>query len=86
MLRHMIAASAALALFAGAAVAEPVGPVEKTIRQGEHGTHITKRFVNHRGEMVTKHKVIRYDGTVGRSRSVRDPMTGSVTRMRRDNY
>ena len=87
MLRHLIVASAALVLMSGAGLAEPVGPTHTTIRQSENGMHITKRFVNHRGDLVTKRKLISSDGTVSRSRTVRDPETGSsYTRMRTDSY
>jgi hypothetical protein len=75
MLRYAIAASAALMLFAGVASAEPVGPSTTTIRQSDHGTAITKRFINHRGEMVTKRKLIN-GNMVTHSRTVRDPDTG----------
>src|SRR5262249_47027898 len=88
MIRYALAASAAFVLISGVAVAEPLGPTETTVRQSEHGTHITKHFVNHRGEVVAKRKFIGRDGTVmARSRSVTDPTTGikTTTRMRSED-
>jgi hypothetical protein len=81
MLRYALAASAALAMVSGVALAEPVGPAMTTIHQSDHGTSITKRFINHRGEMVTKRKLINGNETV-RSRTVHDPVSGTVTRTR----
>ena len=75
MFRYAIAASAALMMVAGVAAAEPMGPSTTTIHRSDRGTAITKRFINHRGEMVIKRKVINGD-TVTRSRTVHDPMTG----------
>jgi hypothetical protein len=77
MLRYAIAASVALAMVSGVALAEPVGST--TVRQNDRGTAITKHFVNHRGEMVTKRKIIGVNGGVVRSRTVHDPMSGTVT-------
>ena len=85
MLRHAIAASVALVMVSGVALAEPVGPT--TVRQNDRGTAISKHFINHRGEMVTKRKFIGANGNVVRSRTVRDPMSGTVTHTRtRDAY
>ena len=85
MLRHTIAASVALAMISGVALAQPVGPT--TMRQNDRGTAITKHFMNHRGEMVTKRKLIGANGGVVRSRTVHNPMTGTVTHTRtRDAY
>lgn len=84
MLRYAIAASVVMAMVSGVALAEPVGPT--TVRQNDRGTAITKHFINHRGEMVTKRKVIGDNGVI-RSRTVHDPMSGTVTRTRtRDMY
>lgn len=85
MLRHAIAASVALAMISGVALAQPVGPT--TMRQNDRGTAITRHFMNHRGEMVSKHKFIGVNGGVVRSRTVHNPMTGTVTHTRtRDTY
>ena len=73
-------------MISGVALAEAMGGVTTTVRKSDHGTVVTKRFMNHRSDMVTKHKVINngYSGSsVTRSRTVTDPMTGSsVTRTR----
>jgi hypothetical protein len=83
MVRYVLASAAAIVMASGVAVAEPAGPSMTTVRQSEHGTHITKHFVNHRGEMVTKRKLIGNDGTmVARSRTVTDPSTGVKTTTR----
>jgi hypothetical protein len=83
MLRHAIAASVALAMVSGVALAEPAGPT--TTRQNDRGTAITKHFINHRGEMVTKRKLIGANGGVVRSRTVHNPMTGTITHTRTRN-
>ena len=79
MLRYAVAAAAAVFLVSGVASAEPIGPT--TIRQTDHGTLVKKHFINHRGEMVTKRKLIN-GNMVTRSRTVHDPDTGVVTRSR----
>ena len=83
MLRHVIAVSAALALISGVALAEPVGESTTTVKRSDHGAVVTKRFMNHRGEMVTKRKVITHGiagSSVNRSRTVTDPSGTSYTR------
>jgi hypothetical protein len=88
MLRHVIVASAALAMVSGVALAEPVGTSVTTVHKSGHGKVVTKRHMNHRGEMVTKRKVVKNGLTgssVSKSRTVTDPATGSsrtVTRTR----
>ena len=76
MLRYAIAVSAALAMVSGAAMAEPIGPSTTTMKQTDQGTSITKRYVNHRGDMVTRHKTIS-GNMITRSKTVRDPVTGA---------
>jgi hypothetical protein len=67
-------------MISGVALAEPAGQSTTTVRQSDHGTVVTKRYMNHHGAMVTKRKVIN-NGIVGssvsRSRTVTDPMTGT---------
>jgi hypothetical protein len=80
MLRHVIIASAALAMISGVALAEPAGNSVITVHRSPHGKVVTKRHVNHRGELVTKRKVVKQGLTgssVSRSRTVIDPATGS---------
>ena len=76
MLRYAVAAAAAVAIISGTAMAAPVGPTETTVKQTDHGTKITKHFINHRGEMVTKREAIN-GNMVTRSKTVRDPVTGA---------
>lgn len=75
MLRYAVAAATALAMVSGAALATPVGPVQTTVKQSDQGTKMTKRFINHRGDMVTKRKLISGNGMI-RSTTVRNSMTG----------
>lgn len=90
MLRSVVAASAALMLVSGVALAEPVGGSTTTITRTDHGKVIAKRYMNHRGEMVTKRKVINEGlsgSSVSRSRTVTDPYAGTTyTRMHTDRY
>ena len=72
MVRYLVAAAAMIAVVGGTAVAEPYGAVEKTIKRSDHGAVISKRYMNHRGEMVTKRKVITHGiagSSVSRSRT-----------------
>lgn len=85
MVRYLITAVTALALVSGVAIAEPMdGSKTVTIRNTPTGKVVTKRFVNHRGMLVTKKKRINdgfYGSSVTRSKTVTEPGAGdSVTR------
>ena len=88
MIRYLLTAASAFALISGAAMAQTFveGPKTVTIapaaphEMGDHKT-ITKRYINHRGMMVTKKKSIRegFSGSsVARTKTVHDPMTGET--------
>ena len=81
MLRYAIAAASVLALVSGVALAEPIdGTKTVTVHKTPYGKMVTKRFVNHRGQMVTKRKAVRdgfYGSSVSRSKTVTDPALGS---------
>ena len=86
MIRSLLIAASALALVSGVAMAETYvsEPSAVTItRSTPHDMSanrtITKRYINHRGMMVTKHKSIRegFSGSsVSRTKTVHDPVTG----------
>ena len=89
MVRYLLTAASALALFSGAALAQTDGYGAKTVtitRSAPHamegGRTITKKYINHRGMLVTKKKTVRGDGfygsSVSRSKTVHDPMTGET--------
>jgi hypothetical protein len=82
MIRYLITAASVLALVSGVALAEPVeGTKSVTIRHTPYGNMIHKRFMNHRGQMVSK-KVIRngISGSTAKRKTVAEPgMGGSVT-------
>ena len=80
MLRHVIIASAALAMISGAAVAGPIHHTTKTVHKTAHGIVITKQHKNFRGHLVTKRKVIENGLTgssVSKSKTVTNPDTGA---------
>ena len=88
MVRHLLAAASVLVLMSGAALAEFDESGSKTITIHRSGPYdmggnrtITKRYINHRGMMVTKKKSIRegFSGSsVARTKTVHDPMTGET--------
>ena len=92
MVRYLLTAASVLVLVSGVAAAQTYsetytgGP--RTVIEapppanvsGEHRT-ITKRYINHRGMMVTKRKTIHegFSGSsVERSKTVHDPLTGET--------
>ncbi|MGE5270376.1 MAG: hypothetical protein ACM3JG_11970 [Thiohalocapsa sp.] len=84
MVRYLVAAAGVLALVSGVALAEPIeGTKTVTIHKTPHGKIVSKRYMNHRGQVVTKRKHIRegfYGSSVSRSKTVTDPAAGtSVT-------
>lgn len=84
MVRYMVAASVAFAMISGVALAEPAGSVT-TVTRTDQGKTISKRFINHRGDLVTKRKVVRNGiagTTVSRSRTITNGDGDSVTRTR----
>jgi hypothetical protein len=88
MLRYLLTAASVMTLVSGAAMAQTVvethvgGPKTVAIAPApgaaQHRT-ITKRYINHRGMMVTKRKTI-HEGFAGssveRTKTVHDPLTG----------
>ena len=85
MVRYLLTAASVLALCSGVALAEPIeGTKTVTIHNSPYGKVVTKRFVNHRGMLVTKKKMF-HEGfagsTVTRSKTITDPAAGeSVTK------
>ena len=84
MLRYLITAASVLTLVSGVALAETgsYGSKTVTITKAPYGKSITKRYVNHRGQLVTKKKTF-HDGFYGggsvtRSRTVTDPAAGGT--------
>jgi hypothetical protein len=86
MVRHLLAAASVLVLMSGAALAQSDDVGSKTITISPSAPHdmganktITKRYVNHHGNLVEKKKTVS-DGfsgsSVSRSRTVTDPDTG----------
>ena len=85
MVRYLLTAASVLALVSGVAMAEPIdGTKTVTIHKSPYGKTVSKRFINHRGMLVTKKKVFHdgfSGGSVTRSRTVTDPSAGgSFTR------
>lgn len=82
MVRYLITAASVLALVSGVALAEPVeGTKSVTIRHSPYGTVVHKRFMNHRGQMVSK-KIIRngLSGSTMKRKTITEPGAGgSVT-------
>ncbi|HMH71364.1 MAG TPA: hypothetical protein VK554_03540 [Bradyrhizobium sp.] len=87
MLRYLLTAASVFALCSSVALAEPVdGTKTVTIQKSPYGKTVTKRFMNHRGMLVTKSKTF-HDGfsgsSVTRSKTITDPEAGgTVTRSR----
>ena len=91
MLRYVLTAAGVLALVSSAALAESYYDGSKSVTITRHASPefgptapnrtITKRYINHRGMMVTKSKSIR-DGfsgsSVSRTKTVHDPVTGET--------
>ena len=80
MLRHMIIASAALAMISGAAMADPFHTTVTTVHKSAHGKVVTKQHRNFHGQLVTKRKAVNNGLTgssVSKSKTVTDPVTGS---------
>ena len=82
MLRYLITGASVLALVSGVALASPVeGTKTVTVRHTPYGTMVHKRFMNHRGQMVSK-KIIRngITGSTVKRKTVAEPgFGGSVT-------
>jgi hypothetical protein len=82
MVRYLITAASVLALVSGVALAEPVeGTKTVTIHKTPYGKVVHKRFMNHRGQMVSK-KIIRNGitgSTVKRTKTIEPGAGGSVT-------
>ena len=87
MVRYLITAATALVLVSGVAMAEPMdGSKTVTIRNTPTGKVITKRFVNHRGMLVTKKKRINdgfYGSSVSRSKTITNPGAGESVTIRK---
>ena len=84
MVRYLLTAASVLALCSGVALAEPAdGTKTVTIHKSPYGKTVTKRYINHRGMMVTKKKTFHNDGfsggSVTRSRTVTEPGAGGIT-------
>ena len=95
MVRYVLTAASALALMSGVALANTDAYATKsvTVHRGaphatvystnapRHKAKVTKRYVNHRGKIVTKSKTFN-DGfsgsSVTRQKTVTDPMTGAT--------
>ena len=80
MLRHAIAASAALAMISGAAVAGPIHHTAKAIHKTAHGMVVTKQHKTLTGKVVTKREAVSNGLTgssVSKSKTVTDPATGA---------
>jgi hypothetical protein len=82
MVRYLITAASVLALVSGVALAEPVeGTKSVTVRHTPYGKIVHKRYINHRGQMVSK-KIMRngISGSTVKRKTVEEPgMGGSVT-------
>lgn len=82
MVRYLITAASVLALVSGVALAEPVeGTKSVTIHKTPYGKVVHKRFINHRGQMVSK-KIMRngFSGSTVKRKTVAEPgFGGSVT-------
>ncbi|MGH6737442.1 MAG: hypothetical protein ACREDY_00130 [Bradyrhizobium sp.] len=78
MVRYLITAASVLALVSGVALAEPVeGTKSVTIHKTPYGKVVHKRYMNHRGQMVSK-KIMR-NGLTGSSvkrKTVTEPGAG----------
>ena len=83
MVRYLLTAASVLALVSGVALAEPIeGTKTVTIHKSPYGKVVTKRFINHRGMLVTKRKINNgFFGSSVRSKTVTEPGAGeSMTR------
>ncbi len=83
MVRYLITAASVLALVSGVALAEPVeGTKTVTIHHSPYGKVVTKRFMNHRGQMVTKRVIHNeFSGSTVKRKTVTEPGAGgSVTK------
>jgi hypothetical protein len=80
MLRHVIVASAALAMISGVALAGPIHHTTKTVHKTAHGMVVTKQHKNLLGHVVTKREAVNNGLTgssVTKSKTVTDPDTGA---------
>jgi len=80
MLRHVLVASAALAMISGAALADPLHHTTTTVHKTSHGQVVTKQHKTLTGKVVTKREAINNGLTgssVSKSKTVTDPDTGA---------
>jgi hypothetical protein len=89
MVRHVLTAASVLAMMSGVALAampyDAPNTTVTTMRAAPHpgGYHrtMTKRYINHRGNIVTKSKTYSdgfSGGSVTRSKTVTDPASGGT--------
>ena len=80
MLRYAIAASAALAMISGAALADPIHHTTTTVHQTAHGKIVTKQHKTLTGKVVTKREAVNNGLTgssVRKSKTVTNQDTGA---------
>jgi len=81
MIRYLLTAASALALVSGVALAEPVeGTKTVTIQNSPSGKVVTKRYMNHRGQIFTKRKHMdegRYGQMVIKRKHLHEGLYGS---------
>jgi len=90
MVRYLLSAATVFALMSGVALAQTGdnGSKTVTINKSPYGKTVTKRYMNHHGNLVTKSKTF-HDGfsgsSVTRSKTVTDPAAGgTITRSHTD--
>jgi len=83
MVRYLLTAASVFALMSGVALAQgdDYGSKTVTIHKSPYGKTVTKRYLNHHGNIVTKSKTF-HDGFSGgsmtRSKTVTDPESGAT--------